>query len=164
MTTIIVEDGSIVEGANSYGDRASFIAYALARGVVIADDDQADVALIIAMDWLETQPFPGHKTTQEQTTQWPRTGAVIGGYPVADDEIPRAVIETQFEAGIAYQAGYNPLGAQERLVKRVRVGQIEKEYIDNGDAYQQMPRALFNKLSIIIAPTSTGFEFTVGIG
>lgn len=163
MATIIVEDGTIVDGANSYGSRADLITYAADRGTTVTNDTTADVALIIGMDWLETQSFPGIKSTADQDTQWPRSNAVIDGYAVDDDVVPLLVVETQFEAAIAYLAGYNPLGVQDRLVKKVQVGSLSKEYADGGVS-SPMPKALYNKLAKITSGGYGGFEFRVGIG
>lgn len=58
---LLIEDGTVIPDANSYVDRAAYIAYALARGVTIDDTDESDIDLINAMDYLEIQRWRGDK-------------------------------------------------------------------------------------------------------
>ena len=158
---LIVEDGSIVSNANSYGTVAGLIAYALARGITIAEAT-AEKNMIVSMDWLEAQPFPGTKKTAEQTTQFPREDFYIDGYLVADDEIPVLLVECQYEGAIADAQGNSLLAVQKRVAKRVQVGSISKEYMDNSPS-KNVPTALYNKLSKLMgAGSNNGFSFKVG--
>jgi hypothetical protein len=81
MTTIVVEDGSIVASANSYVSAADLSTYATDRGITI--NGTAAVLLIQAMDYLEQQDFQGYKYTDDQALQWPRGDVYIDGYYVS---------------------------------------------------------------------------------
>jgi hypothetical protein len=158
--TIVVEDGSIVTGANSYGTEAGLTTYASARGITIPTADREQY-LIQAMDIIEYVDFGGIKYTKAQPLQFPREGLVIDGYEIDVDEIPNDLIESQYEAAIAVYQGNSPLAVRERLVKRVQVGSISKEYADGGTEYAT-PNALYNKLAKLLGSGyNNGFEFSV---
>jgi hypothetical protein len=107
---IVVEDGSIVTGANSYVSRADVIAYAASRGVTLADTTATDALLIKACDYLESfaKQFKGDRYTRDQALCWPRGGAVIEGYEWSADEIPRQVVSAQCALVVELNAGEDP--------------------------------------------------------
>lgn len=140
---IIVEDGSIVPGANSYGSEAGLAAYAAARGITIAGT--AAELLIIAMDWIEQKVFKGYKLTEDQPLQWPRGWVEVDGYYLSQSSIPTLLIEAQYEACIAIDGGYNPLAVQEREVSSETVGPISVTY-KSGTSTLPVLTAANNKL------------------
>jgi hypothetical protein len=83
MTTLTVEDGSIVSGANTYVSLADVIAYALDRGVDLEDvDEDVVTAMIIkAMDYLSlySSRWQGSRVGDTQVLDWPRTGVKMRG-------------------------------------------------------------------------------------
>jgi len=113
---IIVEDGSIVVGANSYVSRADYIAYAASLGVTVPDDETADLELIKSAIFIGAQEcLKGKPTSKEQSTAFPRTGVVIDGWKWGDHEIPRQVILCQMQLAMDVRAGidlWNPPKAQ----------------------------------------------------
>lgn len=161
---IVVEDGTGTNpAANSYGDTEGLIAYALARGIVISEAT-AEKHLIVGMDWFEAQPFPGTKTSETQPLQFPREDFYIDGYLIADDEIPNLVVECEYEAAIADAQGNSQIATQSRVVKRVQVGTISKEYADNSPS-RAIPTALYNKFQRLMGSGfNNGFEFRVSEG
>jgi hypothetical protein len=85
---LVVETGTGADPtANTYVDRAGFIAYALSRGVTIADDVATDVFLIKAMDYLSMQKWGAQRTNFDYTDDpnvavvqpldWPRNFVVV---------------------------------------------------------------------------------------
>lgn len=124
---IVVEDGSIVSGANSYATEAELQAYADARGITVAG--QTDEDLLKAMDYLETQPFIGRKSTQAQPLQWPRTGVIIDGYSYEASNLPAELKEALLVIAISIDQGLDPLANLAPPVKRKRVkaGSVESE-------------------------------------
>ena len=81
--TLIVEDGSIVENANSYVSVDDARTFASLRGVTLpASDAEVEVLLIKATDFIEAQRlrFQGSKVNQDQALQWPRTGVYVDGF------------------------------------------------------------------------------------
>ena len=79
--TLIVETGAIVSGANTYSSRADYIAFALSLGVIVADDDAADVQLIKAAQFVGQHEanLKGDRVTRDQPMAFPRHNVVIDG-------------------------------------------------------------------------------------
>lgn len=158
MATIIVEDGTIVTGANSYASVAELNAYAADRGISIAG--QADEDLIMAMDYLETLQYIGLKKTRDQPLQWPRSNVWIDAYDFPDDEIPQELKIALFEVAIAVDNGNDPLKIIEPGIKRERFDVFETEYQDNAGNNNIVPaigRALY-KLLVGGSAGGTGFS------
>lgn len=132
MATIVVEDGTVVSGANSYITAAELDTYASDRGKTISGT-QADL-LIQAMDYLEAQPFKGIKYSRDQAVQWPRVDVVVDNYYIDSDEIPQLLKDAQAEIAIAIDEGYSPFARIDRTTKREQVDVIEVEYADGGNA------------------------------
>lgn len=129
---IIVEDGSIVENANSYVTTAELTAYATARGItLVADEEQL---LIQAMDYIESLSYKGVKITQLQNLQWPRANVYFDGYYFYTDQIPQELKNGQMATAIAIDQGYNPLDTQTQNIKRKRVDVLEIEYMDGSSS------------------------------
>lgn len=133
---LIVEDGTIIAGANSYVSRVDILAYSLARGIILPDDDSTDVLAIKAMDylslfddrWKGTPTAPG-----EQSLAWPRTRVKTSPFigTLADDIIPVGLIKAQCELVLIANAGNVLLpttSAETAFVKREKVDVIETEY------------------------------------
>lgn len=107
--SIVVENGSIVSGANSYVSVAGLQAYANARGIIIATDESA--LLLKAMDYLESFDgrFKGSRVSRDQPLSWPREGANIEGWVWTKTEVPRQVINAQISLCIEIAEGEDPL-------------------------------------------------------
>lgn len=154
--TLIVEDGSIVEGANTYVTEAELTAYASVRGVTIENADR-EKFLTLAMDYLESLDFKGIKTDDTQPLQFPRKELYIDNVLMPSDEIPLLVKQSQMETAISISQGYNPLAPIDRAVKRERVyGAVEIEYMDNASS-TNMIVSVDAKLKKLLK--STGFVF-----
>ena len=153
---LIVEDGSIVTGANTYVSEAQFTAWLTARGMAIPSDPAA--ILLRAMDYLETLPFVGYKRTREQPLQWPRTGVVIDGFVYAENEIPTDLQLAQMFTAAAISDGVDPMGIVEPWIKRERVGAVEVEYMDG--AGQSSARSISLSMTKLLR-TGGGYGFVV---
>lgn len=137
--TLIIEDGSIVSGANSYITIDEYAAWADAR--FGADRDaapacDADVEALVfrAMDYFEAQSFQGVKVSSTQSLQWPRYGVSIDDYAVDSDSIPNEVKQSIYELAYAQELGSGELNTIERKTKREKVDVIEVEYADNASS------------------------------
>lgn len=156
---IVVEDGSIVAGANSYVSRADAIAYAASRGVTLTDDIATDQLLIKATDFIDSHEprFKGVRVDRDQPLSWPRYDVFINDYAWTHTEIPTDLIKAQNELVLEINAGvdlYNPEPV--KTAKRERVeGAVEIEYFgrDSDGRMTRSSRAmalldrLFNKAS-----------------
>lgn len=160
MATIIVEDGTIVSGANSYVSEAFLTAYAADRGVTLTG--ATDVLIIKAMDYLENlpQPFQGYKNEELQPLQWPRTGVYIDGYDVDTDTIPSLLKQALCELCMGIDGGDNPLQVVGRSIKRERVEGIEFEYMDGTRDTAYIKAAMY-KLRKLISVRSSGANVAV---
>lgn len=146
--TIIVEDGSIVSGANSYASEAELTAYATDRGLTLTTG--AEQLLISAMDWVEVQSFKGTKSTSDQPLQWPRESVYIDGYLIASDEIPQDLKLLQMRLAVDIDAGSDPNGVSSQNVKQETVfGAVSVTYQDGSGVsnVSKQVSALLSKLT-----------------
>ena len=148
---LVVEDGSIVAGANSYVTAAELNAYVAARGAFLSGDNgSAEQVLLQAMDYVESLTFIGFKKTEGQALQWPRTGVVIDGYAFPDSAIPKELKAGQIQVAISIDAGVNPLSTLGRETKREKVDVIEVEYSDSASETETLRavNAAFDKIVV----------------
>ena len=117
--SIVVEDGSIVENANSYIGITYARQYCLQRGIELPVDDDAVVPMIIAAtDFLESKAckYAGTKTNDKlalipsisQELEWPRKDAFLfGDEDIAFDShtIPSELKRAQAALVIAVSQG-----------------------------------------------------------
>lgn len=96
---LIVEDGSGVTNANSYGDLIGARAYAADRGVVLStDDDVVTSQMINAMDYLESKDYLGAPISFTQPLSWPRKQLQYDpDTPVPEDVIPPQLVDAQYQ-------------------------------------------------------------------
>lgn len=107
---LIIEDGSIVAGANSFTTDAEFLAYALARGFTLpVDEAERDSLQILAMDYLFSVEvkLDGCRVNIDQELMYPRYGACVNGFNIPSDAIPSNLKNAQME--LAYQASTSSL-------------------------------------------------------
>lgn len=127
---IVVEDGSVVSGANSYVNEATLTAFATARGYTLVDDEE--VLLIQAMDYIESLSYKGVKRTSTQPLQWPRVDVYIDGYYLNSDTIPQQLKDGLCQTAIAIDQGYGPQVDVPRTTTMERVGDLEVQYAPGG--------------------------------
>lgn len=130
---LVIEDGTLVAGANSFATRAEIIAYAAARGVTLADDETTDFLAVQAIDYIWSRCLKGDLVDETQTTPFPRSGLVSGdtveGYEYS---IPPAIKMAQLQLaldagnGITLTASANPAA----VLKRSKVGPLEREFFE----------------------------------
>lgn len=135
MVDLVVEDGSIVSGANTYATIAEYISYAADRGVTVTDTDTFKIQLIKAADYIGTKEtqLKGDTVEKTQPLAFPRNNITdIDGWSYNNDEIPYRVKETQMSLALDIQAGedlYNKSQSGAQGIKREKVdGAVEVEY------------------------------------
>ena len=110
---MVVEDGSVVTGANSYVSLAeadTYLASSITASVWTALDDTAkENLLIVASRWLDQQAtWGGYKYDEDSAMRWPRTGAYDrDNLPVAEDEIPQQLREAVMELALFFATPEN---------------------------------------------------------
>lgn len=109
---LIVEDGTLPAGANSFASVADADAYHAARLTAAWTDElaeaQKEAALIRASDWLNRKVmWNGRKASRSQRMAWPRAGVSTQDGPVPSDEVPAEVVEACCElAGFFVEQDY----------------------------------------------------------
>ncbi len=150
--SLIVEDGSVIAGANAYDTRENvdrFHARRNATSWFAATAPQRDAAIIKATSYLVEKyrnNWKGIRTDLDQTLDWPRAGVQLEDYfepqtqprnllfsglafVLADDVIPQEVKDaTAVLALPALTADLNPTLERGGDIKRVKAGSVEVEY------------------------------------
>lgn len=162
---LVIEDGSIVAGANSYVSLAEARAYATARNKPLPTNDTTLEALLIsAMDYLEAQRarFEGLKVSAEQELQYPREGVIIDGIELASTVIPSILKQAQIRLAMEANAGVDLMPTRTGgFVKKEVVGPIETEYSEKvGVSVEPEMSAVEALLAPLFAPRSVGTFLT----
>ena len=153
---LVIEDGSVVSGANSYITIANYKSWADERSISYGTDTVIESAIHRAMDWFERQFFIGNKANENQLLQWPRTEALIDGYYADATEIPTQVKTAVYEATKVQIDGNSELENQARKTLRERVGDIEVEYATNSENRTSTPSLSFAMNRIVRPVTEVG--------
>lgn len=136
---LVIEDGSIVSGANSYVTLAEFKAWADARGVTYGTDAAVEAQIVRAMDYIESLAFKGLKKDQYQALQFPRVHLIIDGFEVNSSTIPTELKNAVFEAVKLEIDGDGKLTPEERVTMSETVGSISVTYAPNQGSTRVTP-------------------------
>jgi hypothetical protein len=163
MANIVVEDGSIVSGANSFVSIADAKAYAKDRGVSLGSGTEIAEQLIQAMDYLATfrSLWKGTKVETTQPLQWPRKDVQIDDADWDETMIPPELVQAQCQLVIAQQQGialYTNVAAGTLPVIKEVTGPLETTYASPTAAFD-MSAASIPAVDILLAPllASDGF-------
>lgn len=156
--SLIIEDGSIVAGADSYVTAIQYQAWADARfgasrSTAPANDAAAEVLILRAMDYFESLPLNGEKLTKAQPLQFPRSNLVIDSYYIETTEIPSQVIDSIYELTYAQETGDGLMNTVERATKMEKVGALEVEYMDNASARSNNPAVTAYLRKLVRSPS-----------
>ena len=107
---MVIEDGTIVSGANSYVTRYDYIIYASTLGVTIPFTTATNIELIRAANFMESKRklYKGTIVNRDQDLAFPRYGVVIEGFYWTHEEIPRQVKLCQMAIALDINAGNDP--------------------------------------------------------
>lgn len=119
---------ALVVGTDTYNTIEELTAYATARGITLALDEE--ILLIKAMDYIESRSYWGYKTDSEQDLEFPRNG---------DETVPAKIKKAQLIAAIIIDSGVDLFAPIERGIKREKVDIIETEYQTNAAEYVRYP-------------------------
>lgn len=134
---LVVEDGSVTPGADSYVSLANARTLAASYGLALpADNTAAEVALRNGAVYVGLQePFMcGRRVSASQTLAYPRQGVSLYGFTLASDIIPPQVIHAQVVAAVEYGAGTDVRASSDgRVTETERVeGAVTVSYFNNG--------------------------------
>lgn len=135
---LIVEDGSIVAGADSYVSLSDARTLAAKYGGELpTDDTEAEQALRNGAGYvgLQEPAMCGSRVSPLQELAYPRKNVTLYGFDVAQGSIPSQVIRAQVAAAVEYGAGTDVRAASDgRAVSMERVeGAVTVEYFNNGN-------------------------------
>lgn len=152
---IVVEDGSVVAGANSYASVAQLEAYADLRGITLpVETVEKERLLIRAMDYLEGRlyDYPGTRVSPTQPLPWPRSYAYVEGVYIDHLTIPAVLIEAQLDIA-ANSVGLNLMGVQapqsKGAVTQETVGPVSVSYAAPDPGARTMP--FFPRADVLLA-------------
>ena len=148
---LVVEDGTLVSGADSYVTLAEFKAWADKRGVTYGTDSAVTQQIYRAMDYIESLNFIGEKSDENQALQWPRDQVVIDGYYIDSDEMPNELKVAVYESIKAEIDGDSRMTASDRRTISEKVGDLQVTYANNADLKRSIP-AVTRALRKLIRP------------
>lgn len=130
---LVVEDGSLVTGANSYNTLAEIRAFVTARGGNLpAADASVEAISQKAMDYFESysSQFKGQKVERDQALSFPRTDLEIDGWTYLSTEIPNQAKQAQLQLILEINNGEDPFNppVADQNITRETVGPITVEY------------------------------------
>ena len=135
---LIIEDGTIVAGANSYVTVAELDSWATLYGITLnaADEAAKEVIILKGAAYVESfrAEFDGNKVESTQPMQWPRENVTIDGFDFPSNEIPQDLKNAQLQAAVETDAGADLQANQGQTVKREKVDVIEVEYMDGSSS------------------------------
>lgn len=147
--SLIVEDGTGLAGAESYGSTADADAYHTARGNETAwtdlDTDVKEIHLRNATAFMVRvfrASWAGSRVLSTQRLDWPRYGVVVDGFSVLSTIVPNDVKEACFELALRAVDGplIEDLSTGNNQVKKEKVGPLETEYFQaNVDGAERFP-------------------------
>lgn len=159
---LVIEDGTGVSGADSYGTRAGFILHvANYYAGTVPDTDASDVPMRAAFAYLNGLKWRGSKTLgRSQVGAWPRSDVVdCDGNAIADDEIPDEVITAQYDLAWAELSAPGVLSPSYRLadaavtmekVGEIQVGYDASRYAASYEAMQTRVEAAMRRIDCFI--------------
>lgn len=120
---LVIENGSIVAGADSFATAAELVTYAANFGRTIPDTEGAQESLL-RRAYLEmlALPWKGGIVNPNQTGAWPRYDVMRNEWLVASDSIP-----SQIKAG--QMALATEIYADDLVDPETKVGAIESEKV-----------------------------------
>lgn len=164
---LVVEDGSIVAGADSYLSLEDARALAAKYGYVLPDDDtEAEAALRNGAMYvgLQEPAMCGRRVSAAQSLSFPRTGISLYGFSVANNVIPDQVKLAQLIAGVEYGNGADVRASSDgRVTTMERVeGAVTVQYANNGNTGATITiTAAMDALRPLLCGPNNGLSFNV---
>lgn len=148
---LVIEDGSIVPGADSFATLAEFITYADNLGLAIPDTTGAQEALLRkAYKAMKGKPWKGRPVSAAQTGAWPRSGVCKDGFVIPSNVIPEDIKNGQMALSAEVYA-------DEIDPPHLRKGPVIKNRVEG--AVEQQYGAASKALSTPVADTGSANDF-----
>ncbi|MBD1589784.1 DnaT-like ssDNA-binding protein [Pseudomonas typographi] len=127
---LIIEDGSVVPGAESYATAAELATYSTNFGKTIPADEAAQESLLRrASLQMEAIPWKGCTVRYDQPLAWPRAEVYKNGFELLSNRIPPQVKAGQMALAAEIYADdlVDPATKQGAAIRK-KVGPLEFEY------------------------------------
>lgn len=164
---LVVEDGSIVAGADSYINLVDARTFAAKYGLVLpTDDTEAEAALRNGAVYVGLQEpnMCGTRVSATQSLAYPRQGVSLYGFPALPTTIPLQVIQAQVIAAVEYGTNSGVRGSSDgRATSMERVeGAVTVQYFNNGETGNTTTiTAAIDALRPLLCGMNNGFQFNV---
>ncbi|MBX8534537.1 hypothetical protein K5D33_07340 [Pseudomonas cichorii] len=130
---LVIEDGSIVPGADSYATAAELAVYAANYGKTIPAEEMAQETLLrrAALE-MEAIPWRGQATSSAQALAWPRGGVRRQNWDIPSNTIPPQIKAGQMALATEIHADdLAPPELKKGAVTREKVeGAVERQYAE----------------------------------
>ena len=154
---LIIEDGSLLTGANSFVSVSEVRAYASARASTLSDNDaDVEVSAIKASDYIKSlrHRFKGQEIVAEQALPFPRLNIVVNGFDIPSTTVPQGIKDACCQLALESAAGVDLLPTTSgQITTKEKVGPLETTFSDRSahDGTQ-----LFAAASALLSPYMTG--------
>jgi len=161
---LVVEDGTIVTGANTYADVAALEAFAADRGITLpSTTGEKEQLLVRAMDYIEGHrgQFKGQKVEDTQPLQFPRKNLFVDGVLIAETTVPKEIRYAQIQAAVEAMDNDLSPSVTEAPVRQENVGPIMTIY--GVSAADPWPGPSFPKIDAWLDPLLYGGGFGIEV-
>lgn len=128
--SLVIENGSIVAGADSFATAAELVTYAANFGRTIpAGTPEQEALLRRAYLQMDALPWKGYAVSPDQTGSWPRYGVCRNGFDVDSTSIPAQIKAGQMALATEIHADdLNDPETKQGAIIREKVGPIDTEF------------------------------------
>lgn len=158
---IIVEDGSIVAGANSFVSLVDMKSYLTVRGITPPSDEQIEIYTIFATDYLRAK-----LATMEgdELGQMPFPRSTASGVPSNAVRVQNALIAEQSRGAVLFPSQSSTSSSGQRIKSEV-IGPFKTEYYDSASSEASSESPSFEYIETMIASllrtlSKSGFSLT----
>ena len=140
-TQLIIEDGTIVDNANSFATDAELKAYANIRGFAIpATQPDREKLLVLAIDYMASKEInlSGSRVSIDQELPYPRVGACAKSFNVPSSgtkSIPKDIKKAQMELAIQVFTADILISEQVSNIESFTVDGVYSEKLFNGGSF-----------------------------
>ena len=148
---LVIEDGSLVTGANSYVTVATAQEYADGLEIDVSISEGHVRQAMLYLEALRSD-YQGAKVSDSQTTQFPRYGVYIDTYAIDSDVIPQCLIDAQCQLAIDAANGTSllPTGDRREVISESYAKGIVAKTYSPGTGGSPKPR--LTAADALIAP------------
>jgi len=150
---LIIEDGTIVDNANSFTTDIELQAYANARGLTLpATEAERDALQINAMDFIASNEdcMQGKRVDVDQELSFPRIDVWVHDFAVQSDQIPNTLKKAQMEAAITSQTVNLLPSGTVKNVQSESLDTMSISYFKGGNSTSVQAANIYNYLQPVL--------------